>query len=93
MFGSWKLADMPTLTTMPQKAASAFYGATENLVGGNFEPVLFAGEQLVNGVNYCFYCKFNPVVQNPSTSFVKVIINTDLEGKNAKVISVQPELN
>ena len=54
--GGWNIADMQPVN-LPQKAASAFSGALENLVGASYEPVLYCGQQVVNGVNYGVICK------------------------------------
>lgn len=54
--GGWNIADM-TPCNLPQKAASAFSGTLESITGAGYEPVLYCGQQLVNGVNYGVICK------------------------------------
>lgn len=54
IFGQLKLEQFPELTKMPQKAASAWSGAFEDLVGAKYKPLLYLGEQVVNGTLYWF---------------------------------------
>ena len=54
MFGSVKFEDFKGLTSMPQKAATAWSGGFEGLVGASYKPLLFIGTQQVKGTNYLF---------------------------------------
>lgn len=39
-----------------------FSKATENLLGAEYEPVVYLSTQVVGGFNHCFLCKVTPVV-------------------------------
>ena len=52
LLGGWDISRMKACN-LPQKATSAFIGATQDLVGANYQPVLYIGSQVVNGMNYC----------------------------------------
>ena len=55
MFGQLQLEQFTGLTSMPQKAASAWDGAfTPEPVGVKFKPLLYLGSQLVNGTLHWF---------------------------------------
>ena len=55
MFGKINLENFDGMTKMPQKAATAWAGAFgEPLAGASFKPLLYLGDQLVNGTNYYF---------------------------------------
>ena len=51
LLGGWDISELKSCN-LPQKAQSAFTGATMDLVGADYEPVLYVGKQLVNGTNY-----------------------------------------
>jgi len=51
--GNIQLASFQPMTSAPQEAASAI-SALSTLVGATIKPVLYVGEQLVDGVNYWF---------------------------------------
>lgn len=77
--GCWKYAEMSPCN-LPQKAASAFTKAMEDHVGVDFIPVLYVGEQLVKGTNYCIICKSKTVTKDPEVGCKVVIVYEDLEG-------------
>ena len=55
MFGQMQLEQFTGLTSMPQKAASAWDGAfTPEMVGVKFKPLLYLGSQVVNGTLHWF---------------------------------------
>ena len=51
--GNIKLANFQALNSMPQKAATA-WSSVEKLLGVNFKPLIYVGEQIVDGTNYYF---------------------------------------
>ena len=89
--GGWKIADM-TPVNLPQKAASAFIGATEKLVGANYEPVLYAGAQAVNGVNYGIICKETiPAPGGAYESLVFMVVHEAFDGEDKySIASINP---
>ena len=52
MFGKIQLENFDACK-LPQKAASA-WSAVENLIGATYKPMVYLGEQIVNGTNYYF---------------------------------------
>lgn len=52
MFGKIKLENFDACR-LPQKAASA-WSAVEDLIGASYKPLIYLGEQPVNGTNYYF---------------------------------------
>lgn len=76
MFGKLNLEEFTGLTSMPQKAASAWSGACEGLVGASYKPLLFYATQVVKGVNYYFIAEqtllTNPIIRRV---VIKLVIN------------------
>lgn len=52
MFGKIQLENFDACK-LPQKAASA-WAAVEDLIGATYKPLIYLGEQIVNGTNYYF---------------------------------------
>lgn len=68
MFGKINLENFTGMTSMPQRAASAWVGSQiDELTGAKFKPLLYLGDQVVNGTNYYFIAEetlsTNPVVR------------------------------
>ena len=82
--GNWELDNIKT-ANLPQKAQSAFTAVTSNLVGCDYQPVLYVGSQLVNGTNHCVLAIQRPVVPNAEGKFVKIIVHEDLNGSPSLV--------
>ena len=75
MFGGWNLENDFNVGTLPQKVATGFGEAFEGLVGASYEPVLYLGHQIVNGVNHAILCKQIMVTKDPVEHIVKVILH------------------
>ena len=86
MLGSWNYDDVNGCN-LPQKAQSAFTEVTSELVGADYEPVLYAGSQVVNGVNYCILALQTSVTAHPEQRLMKLIINVNSGGK-ARLVSI-----
>lgn len=82
--GAIKFEDFKGLTSMPQKAASAWAGATEGLLGVGYVPLVFVGTQPVRGVNYWFIALKTLVTAQPKKEIVKMAIN-EFQGEYAIV--------
>lgn len=55
MYGQIQLEQFAGLKDMPQKAASAWYGAElDKLMGANYKPLVYLGSQTVNGTLHWF---------------------------------------
>ena len=78
MFGKINLENFDGMTKMPQKAATAWAGAFgEPLAGASFKPLLYLGDQLVNGTNYCFIAEETLATRCPIRHVVKLVIFGD----------------
>ena len=74
LLGGWDISELKGCN-LPQEAASAFIGATQDLVGANYEPVLYVGKQLVNGTNYCIIALQTLITAHPKKRLVNLIIH------------------
>ena len=80
-FGQINLQEFVGLTSMPQKAATAWAGFEGlGLVGASYKPLLFYATQLVKGVNYFFIAEQTLTTNPPIRRLVKLVIN-EFEGK------------
>ena len=86
--GGWDISELK-VCNLPQKAQSAFTSATMNLVGADYEPVLYVGKQLVNGTNYCFIAIQTLITAIPKKQLVSLVVHEALSGKY-NVLSVRP---
>ena len=77
--GGWNIDEMKGVN-LPQKAQSAFTAVTGGLVGADYEPVLYVGSQVVNGVNYCVIAVQTLLTATPEKRLVKMVINVALDG-------------
>lgn len=82
--GAIKFEDFKGLTSMPQKAATAWAAATEGLLGVGYVPLVFVGTQPVRGVNYWFIALKTLVTAEPKKEIVKMAIN-EFQGEYAIV--------
>ncbi len=74
--GGIKFEEFKGLTSMPQKAASAWSGFEQKgLVGAGYKPLLYVGEQLVKGTNYHFIAEQTLVTREPEKHVVTIAIN------------------
>lgn len=81
MFGAIKLETFAGLTTMTQKAASAWSGANfDALVGAMYKPLLYLGEQRVHGTNYYFIAEQTLVTHPLIRRIIRLTIH-ELDGK------------
>ena len=84
--GSWDISEIKGCN-LPQKAQSAFTAVTGELVGADYQPVLYVGSQLVNGTNYCILAIQTIITAEPKKNLVKVIVNVSTNGV-ASLVSV-----
>ena len=88
LLGGWDISELKGCN-LPQKAQSAFTGATMDLVGADYQPVLYVGSQQVNGTNYCILALQTLMVANSKKRLVKMVIHEALDG-TCKLLSVSP---
>lgn len=77
--GSWDISEIKGCN-LPQKAQSAFTAVTGELVGADYQPVLYVGSQIVNGTNYCILAIQTIITAEPKKNLVKVIVNVSTNG-------------
>lgn len=87
MFGKINYANFTALTSMPQEAATAWYGGVKGLVGAEYRPLLYLGNQVVKGINYFFIAEQTLTTNPPIKRVVKVVIN-EFQGAS-EIISVE----
>ena len=59
-----------------QKAASAWSGVDwATLTGAGYKPLLYVGEQVVNGINHCFIAEQTLMTRNVERHIVTLKIN------------------
>ena len=75
MLGSIQLQPFAGISTMPQKAASAWSGAVQNLVGAVYKPLIYLGDQQVKGTNYWFIAEECLMTATLQRRIVKLAIN------------------
>lgn len=81
MFGKIELAEFRAMTSMPQKAASAWAGfEASGLIGAGYKPLLYLGSQVVKGTNYFFIAEESLATKPPVRKVVLLAIN-ELNGK------------
>lgn len=75
--GGIKFEELKGLTSMPQKAASAWSSEIElkGLTGASYKPLLYVGEQVVKGINYHFIAEQTLVTREPEKHIVTIAIN------------------
>jgi hypothetical protein len=83
--GGWDISELKP-AKLPQKAATAFTGATDGVIGAEYEPMLYVGSQLVNGTNYCFIALQTIICAEPMKRLVKLIVNEN--GGKYHIVSV-----
>ena len=80
MTGAIQFENFTGLTSMPQKAASA-WAKVEELVGADYLPLLYVGTQVVRGVNHWFIAQVTTSgTANPKKKIVKLAVN-EFQGK------------
>lgn len=86
LLGAWNIDEMKSVN-LPQKVQSAFTAVTGELVGADYQPVLYVGRQIVNGTNYCVFAIQTLVTAKPEKRLVKMIIHEAIDGA-ASLVSV-----
>ena len=80
MLGSVNLQPFAGISTMPQKAASAWSGALAELVGAVYKPLIYLGDQQVKGTNYWFIAEVTVLGVQSTRKIVLLAIN-EFDGK------------
>ena len=72
--GGYEFEDLKGLTSMPQRAASA-WAKVDELIGAEYKPLLYCGRQLVRGTNHCFIAKETLQTIGQDERIVAVVVN------------------
>lgn len=75
MFGGITFEEFKGLTSMPQKAASAWIAVEGGIVGAGYKPLIYVGEQLVKGTNHWFIAEQTLILEEPERHIVKIAVN------------------
>ena len=78
MVGGWELVEMRSCP-LPEKVATGFSEVTQALIGARYTPVLYAGTQVVHGVNHMLICKQTIAAQDAPEHLVKMVLNQNLD--------------
>lgn len=78
LVGGWKLAPMEACN-LPQQVATGFSEVTKALVGANYVPVLYAGTQLVHGINHMLICKQTLAAPGAPEHLVEMVLNQNTD--------------
>lgn len=63
------------LTSMPQKAASAWAAVDGQITGAGYKPLVYVGTQVVKGINHWFIAEQTLILAKPERRIVKIAIN------------------
>ena len=78
ILGNWTVSDSPEISG---EVRTLFNEATDRLVGVNYEPVAYLGNQLVAGYNHALFCRATAIVPDAVPYYAVLIIYEDLNVK------------
>ena len=78
MVGNWNMNEAMEVCTMPEEVQAVF--DKWHILGVKYEPVLYAGSQVVKGINYMFICKTTLITPEATEGLAHVILN-DFQGE------------
>lgn len=83
MLGGIQLEEFKGLTSMPQKAASAWIAVEgSGFTGAGYKPLLYVGSQVAKGVNHWFIAEQTLILAQPERHIVKIAVNEFNEKKD-----------
>ncbi len=71
--GGWNFKEISS--KLPAEVEKGFKEVTQHLVGASYEPILYAGSQVVAGINYMIICKQTLSDKDATEHLVKLVIN------------------
>ncbi len=74
MVGDYKLAPMQGCP-LPEQVGSGLPDLLKSLVGADYLPVLYVGEQVVHGINHMLICRQTLATQGAPEHLVKMVVN------------------
>ena len=75
MLGKIEFDNFEGMTSLPQKAASAWSAVDGGLCGASYKPLLYIGEQVAKGTNYWFIAEQTLITNPPVKHLVTIAIN------------------
>ncbi len=79
--GGWTIPEDIAKGVLPEDVTEGIKVASSTLLGGELEPILLCGTQVVEGMNYMVICKENLVTAEPVSKIVDVTLNKSLNGE------------
>lgn len=79
MLGGWNFDDFKG-ANLPQKVASGFAAVFGGFTGADYQPIVYLGSQVVNGINYLVIAKQTLVTKISEEHIVKIVINEAPDG-------------
>lgn len=86
-FGDWKIN--VNVDGMPQKVATAMGKLSETLVGAEYAPIAYLGEQQVNGINHAVLAEQVIVTGRDTKNVVLVIFNEKPGDVELTLVSIE----
>jgi hypothetical protein len=74
ILGGWELAPAVPCS-LPGSVESGFAQAVKGLKGVRYIPILYAGHQIVNGINHAVICHATPMTLEPRPSLKVVYLH------------------
>lgn len=88
MTGAWKI-DVNASGALPQKVATAFGKLSEQLVGAEYTPIAYLGEQVVNGTNYAVLAEQLILTGKDTKNVVLMIFNVKPNDMEATLVNIE----
>lgn len=86
MTGNWKIN---VTDNMPQKVATAMSKLSETLLGAEYTPIAYLGEQLVNGRNHAVLAEQVVTTGRDTKNIVMLIFNEKPNAMEATLVSIE----
>lgn len=75
MLGKIEFDNFEGLSSMPQKAASAWGAVDGGICGASYKPLIYVGEQVAKGTNYWFIAEQTLITNPPVKHIVTIAVN------------------
>lgn len=86
LLGGWNVNVV--VGKMPEKVATAFYDTCSKLLGAEYTPIAYLGEQVVNGVNHAILAEQLLITGRDTKNVVMIVLNEKEEGFS--LVSITP---
>ncbi len=86
MTGNWKIN---VTDNMPQKVATAMSKLSETLIGAEYTPIAYLGEQLVNGRNHAVLAEQVVTTGRDTKNIVMLIFNEKPNAMEATLVNIE----